>query len=208
MVSYHHVLRWTTVYKHAVGHGTTTPMSLYGWPVRAFTAATRAILSIAAKRLHPPVQRGVQVGEFSTKQSSPRFIISAKLAPRSISHPLRALIDSSAEQSFIDASVGCRLNIAIEALPHTLQVTPLSSQCLTDITHITKPGSLTLSGNHTEDISLFVFKASLMPLVLAFPWLQQHNPMLNWKKGSVLGVPQDLSKICQPTKFLPIIRST
>lgn len=72
-------------------------------------------------------------------------MIAAKVAVNSVSHPLPALIDSGAEQSFIDASLARRLNINIEALPHTLQVTALSGQRLPDITYIMEPGSLTLS---------------------------------------------------------------
>lgn len=127
------------------------------------------------------------MGEVSCTRSPPRLMISAKLTVHSVPHPLRALIDSGAEQSFIDAALAHKLRISLTALPHMLQVTALSGQHLPDITHITEPVALTLSGNHSETLQLFVFKAPLTPLVLGFPWLQQHNPVLDWQKGCILG---------------------
>lgn len=67
------------------------------------------------------------------------------------------LIDSGAEQSFMDASLALKLKIYTQALPHSLQVTALDGQRLPDITHVTEPVSLTLSGNHTELLQFYVF---------------------------------------------------
>lgn len=34
--------------------------------------------------------------------------------------------------------------------------------------------------NHTEDITFFIYTSSSQPVVLGFPWLQRHNPTVNW----------------------------
>eukprot|EP00121_Abeoforma_whisleri_P016044 Awhi_evm3s14741 len=49
---------------------------------------------------------------------------------------------------------------------------------------ITKPISLRIGG-HSEKISFFVTKLDNYPLVLGIPWLQKHNPSINWSKMSV-----------------------
>lgn len=91
-----------------------------------------------------------------------------------MSLPLSVLIDSSAEQNFIYT-------------PPPLSVHALSGQRPPDITHVSEPLSLSLSGNHTERICFFTFKAPLMPLVLGHPWLVLHNPHIDWEKGKVMG---------------------
>lgn len=75
-------------------------------------------------------------------------MLPVKLTVRSIAHSLSALVDSGAKQNFIDSSLASKLNIGVKLLPDPLRVSALSG--LPDITHITEPLSLTLSGNHTE----------------------------------------------------------
>lgn len=104
------------------------------------------------------------MGDLSGKHSLPRLMLPIKLTIQTMTHPLSALIDSGAEQSFIDSSLATRLNITTTVLPNPLRVSALSGQRLPDITHVTEPLSLTLSGNHTERISFFVFKAPSLRL--------------------------------------------
>lgn len=73
-----------------------------------------------------------------------------------------------------------------------------------DITHITEPLSLTLSGNHTERISFFVFKTPFAPLVLGYPWLVQHNPQIDWKKERVTGWSVECHMNCLKTATPPV----
>lgn len=113
------------------------------------------------------------------------------------------------EQSkhFIDAALARRLNIPTELLPHRLKVTALNGQRLPDVTHITEPISLTPSGNHSKTLRLFVFKAPLTPLVLGFPWLQQHNPTLDWKTAKVSGWGEGCHMTCLKAAISPISSS-
>lgn len=139
------------------------------------------------KRARSPVVERILVGDITTKSSLPRLMLPAKLTIKNVTHSLQALVDSGAEQSFIDAALAKKLNITLHALPDPLAVTALSGQRLSDITQITEPLSLTLSGNHSERIELFVFQAPRTPLVLGYPWLLQHNPHIDWKKERVTG---------------------
>uniref|UniRef100_A0A669C7S5 Reverse transcriptase domain-containing protein n=1 Tax=Oreochromis niloticus TaxID=8128 RepID=A0A669C7S5_ORENI len=137
------------------------------------------------KRACPPVGTGVLVGEINISHSPPHFLLPAKLTAHTTTHSLKALIDSGAEQSFIDASLAKKLGLTIEPLPHALRASSLNGQRLPDVTHVSEPVTLCLSGNHIELISLFVFKAPLTPLVLGYPWLLQHNPLIDWQAGCV-----------------------
>lgn len=150
----------------------------------------------------------VLVGDLSGKHSHPRLTLPAKLMIQTAIHPLSALIDSGAEQSFIDISLATKLNVATTALPNPLRVSALSGQRLPDITHITEPLSLTLSGNHTERISFFVFKTPFAPLVLGYPWLVQHNPQIDWKKERVTGWSVECHMNCLKTATPPVTRLT
>lgn len=113
------------------------------------------------------------------------------------------LIDSGAEQNFIDSELAKQLYVTVESLPHALRVTALSGQRLPDITHITEPLTLTLSGNHSEEISFFVFHSTQTPLVLGHPWLQQHNPTINWQKGGITGWGEECHMTCLKTAVPP-----
>uniref|UniRef100_A0A3P9C5M7 ribonuclease H n=1 Tax=Maylandia zebra TaxID=106582 RepID=A0A3P9C5M7_9CICH len=125
-----------------------------------------------------------------------RAPLPAKLLVHSECHSLSVLIDSGAEQNFIDSELAKRLCVTVESLPHVLRITALSGQRLPDITHITEPLTLTLSGNHSEEISFFVFHSTQTPLVLGHPWLQQHNPTINWQKGGITGWGEECHMTC------------
>lgn len=96
------------------------------------------------------------MGEVSFSHSPPRFMLAAKVTVHSASHSLQALIDSGVEQSFMDASLALELKVNTQAFPHSLQVTTLNGQRLPNITHITEPASLTLSGNHNKMLQFYV----------------------------------------------------
>uniref|UniRef100_A0A669DIS8 ribonuclease H n=1 Tax=Oreochromis niloticus TaxID=8128 RepID=A0A669DIS8_ORENI len=45
-------------------------------------------------------------------------------------------------------------------------------------------------------LQFYVFQAPLTPLVLGFPWLHQHNPVLDWKEERVLGWGEECHMTC------------
>lgn len=144
-------------------------------------------LPVFVKRACPPVVEGILVGDLSSNNFPPLLMLPVKLMIGTITHTLSALIDSGAEQNFIDASLAAKIHVPTEALLKPLRVSALSGQRLPDITHVTGPLTLVFSGNHSERSHFFVFKAPLTPLVLGYPWLQLHNRQIDWKKGKVLG---------------------
>lgn len=136
------------------------------------------------------------MGGLSQDKSPPRLMLSAQLTVNTKGHVLSVLIDSGAEQNFIDSELAHRLQLEQEPLPHTLHFTALSGQRLPDITHVTEPVILTLSGNHSEEICFFVFKATRTPLILGHPWLRQHNRSINWLKVCITGWGEECHMTC------------
>eukprot|EP00066_Takifugu_rubripes_P011978 XP_011601244.1 PREDICTED: uncharacterized protein LOC105416325 [Takifugu rubripes] len=61
----------------------------------------------------------------------------------------------------------------------------LNGEVLAIVTHQTQPFTLIVSGNHREQIRLFLIPAS-SPGVLGAPWLARHNPQIDWLTGRVV----------------------
>ncbi|KAL4007989.1 hypothetical protein ACER0C_001841 [Sarotherodon galilaeus] len=138
----------------------------------------------------------VRVLSGATKIMLPHLSCPAKLIFLSRTHPCEALIDSGAEQSFIDEALARELEIPLIALREPLRVSALNGKLLAEVTHCTQEIQLVLSGNHVEKISLFLFKAPETPKVLGYPWLQQHNPQIDWSHSCVTGWSVKCHELC------------
>ena len=105
-----------------------------------------------------------------------------------LGHPLSvsAMVDSGAEENFIDSGFASQVGIALEQLPSPLDANALDGQHLARITHRTKPLELIVLGNHHETIQFFVIPSPQTPLVLGHPWLKRHNPQFDWSAGKVV----------------------
>lgn len=117
----------------------------------------------------------------------PHLSCPAKIMFHTLTHSCCALIDSSSEQNFPDKALAHKLGLPSVPLPEVLKVPALNGGHLASVTHCTQEITLILPGNHSEKISFLLFKAPNTPLVLGFPWLQLHNPQINWVKRCVTG---------------------
>ena len=90
-----------------------------------------------------------------------------------------ALVDSGAEESFIDSAFVLQAKIPTIKLPDNQPVNALDGKHLANITRQTVPLTLILSGNHCEKISLLVISSPNAPVVLGYPWLKLHNPQFD-----------------------------
>lgn len=97
-----------------------------------------------------------------------------------------ALTDSGAKGNFIDERWAREHDIPLVDLEDTTTVFALDGRVLSTFHRVTIPVSLTVSGNHQETISFFLFQSPFTPIVLGHPWLTQHNPQINWDKSPVL----------------------
>ncbi|KAJ0068821.1 hypothetical protein NL108_011442 [Boleophthalmus pectinirostris] len=130
---------------------------------------------------------GVLMGEVSKNPTDqPRLLLPATLCLHNQSLPLQALLDSGAEQNFMDSDLILQAGISIEPLPEPIQVSALNGTVLAKITHHTVPLHLILSGNHHEVTRFFVFSAPLTPIVLGYSWLKIHNPVIDWSLNKIV----------------------
>ena len=111
--------------------------------------------------------------------------MNAALVWRSQSLPLSALIDSGADESFIDRQVAIQMNIDLMPLDCPLQANALNGLPLARVDSKTVPVTVILSGNHHEEIQLHIIDCPQTPLVLGLPWLQIHNPQIDWVTGKI-----------------------
>lgn len=114
-----------------------------------------------------------------------RLQIPAKLCCKCVTLPIQALIDSGAEENFLDQQVAEQANIVLEPLKKPLTALALNGKPLARVTHVTEPISLVLSGNHQEKVQFFVISAPITPLILGHPWLVKHNPIIDWSGGQI-----------------------
>uniref|UniRef100_A0A8P4GPN0 Gypsy retrotransposon integrase-like protein 1 n=1 Tax=Dicentrarchus labrax TaxID=13489 RepID=A0A8P4GPN0_DICLA len=128
------------------------------------------------------------VSQVPASSSAPlsRLQLKASLHWQLNSIPLTALVDSGAEESFIDSAFVLQANIPTIKLPDNQPVNALDGKHLANITRQTVPLTLILSGNHREEISLLVISSPNTPVVLGYPWLKLHNPQFDWSTGSLI----------------------
>ncbi|XP_054624868.1 retrotransposon-derived protein PEG10 isoform X1 [Dunckerocampus dactyliophorus] len=111
-----------------------------------------------------------------------RLLIQGVVINKGSSIDIAALIDSGADDCFLDTAFVLKNNISMIKLPASKEVWSLDRRFLAAITHQTEPLTLHLSGNHSETIRFYVMPSQSAPLVLGLTWLKLHNPLIDWNK--------------------------
>ncbi len=142
---------------------------------------------MSSKREGSPVDRGVLASVTTVSPShKARTSLTALLRWGGSTFSCAALVDSGAEGNFMDERWALDHGIPVQELNDPITIHALDGRILSRILCATAPVSLTISGNHQETISFFIFSSSLSPIILGHPWLTQHNPQFNWVDGTVL----------------------
>ena len=111
-----------------------------------------------------------------------------------------ALIDSGADESFIDLQYARRVGLPMSPLRRPLPASALNGHPLGPITHRAHPITLTVSGNHVESICPYIIHSPGTPFILGRPWLELHTPHVCWSSGRILGWSAACQVCClQPT---------
>ena len=109
------------------------------------------------QRSCPLVDRGALVGVFPIDSwTRSRTCLPITLHWSGRSKQTSALLDSGAEESFLDAGAATRLGILLVEVSHPLGANSLNSQIIGRINIATVPLRLLISGNHQETISLLM----------------------------------------------------
>lgn len=89
------------------------------------------------------------------------------------------LVDSGSEQKIIYPEIVEKCCTPIFELKSPVSVSALDVSAMTSITHQIQPVSLIVSGNHREQIQVYIYLNRECSLVLCFPWLSTHNLQIN-----------------------------
>jgi hypothetical protein len=97
-----------------------------------------------------------------------------------------ALVDSSATSSFIDQTFVVQHNILMikKSTPVPVEVIDGRTIVFGAITHETTPLELCI-GKHTEKIVLNIISTPHHPIILGLPWLEAHNPIIDWRSKTL-----------------------
>ncbi|XP_077389003.1 uncharacterized protein LOC144026289 [Festucalex cinctus] len=117
--------------------------------------------------------------------SERRLELSGELSGYGLSVRVSALIDSGADDCFIDPCVVEALGSPVETLEKVKKVFDLNGHLLAEVRLSTGPLTLKLSGNHEERRRFFIMPSRSAPLVLGLPWLRTHNPEIDWEKPAL-----------------------
>lgn len=124
-----------------------------------------------------------------------RSSLRARLLLPGGAHELAALVDSGADANIISGELVRQLGLRQEPLSSPAPATALDGHSLGTITHQTAPVPMLLSGNHHEVIQFHIIDHPDIPLILGFPWLQLHNPHIDWRGGVV-------SRVHDPSRWI------
>ncbi len=97
-----------------------------------------------------------------------------------------ALVDSGAISSFIDQTFVAQHNIHVvkKSTPVPVEVIDGRTIASSAITHETTPLEFCI-GKHMEKIVLNIISTPHHPIILGLPWLEAHNPIIDWRSKTL-----------------------
>jgi hypothetical protein len=97
-----------------------------------------------------------------------------------------ALVDYGATSSFIDQTFVAQHNIhVVKKLTHVpVEVIDGRTIAFGAITHGTTPLEFYI-GKHTKKIVLNIISTPHHPIILGLPWLEVHNPIIDWRSRTL-----------------------
>ena len=97
------------------------------------------------------------------------------------------MLDSGATGNFLDLTLAKDLGIPLikKKLPEPVRAVDGSELSSGLITHQTSDLILVCDNGHTEQLDFDLIDTPLFGAILGVPWLQLHNPVIDWQKGSV-----------------------
>ena len=116
-----------------------------------------------------------------------------------------ALLDSGAEDSFLDATVAAQWGVPLVEVSKPLVASSLNGQRIGHITKATRPLKMRISGNHQEEISLLIIDTPHSPEVLCHPWMVKHKPQVDWARHEILEWDASCSSLCLQKAHAPVV---
>ncbi|KAL0185720.1 hypothetical protein M9458_017390, partial [Cirrhinus mrigala] len=141
----------------------------------------------------------------SDKSSSNSCDISVTLECGDTIIKTTALIDSGAAGNFIDADFVANNHLpTLSCSPH-VSVAALDGRPLGSgrIHHTTDDLTLHIDPSHRETIRFFIISSPRSPVILGYPWLNQHEPSISWADRTITRWSTHCHQHCQRTQVTP-----
>ncbi|OMJ23595.1 Retrotransposon-derived protein PEG10 [Smittium culicis] len=145
-----------------------------------------------ASTIHrPPDSKTRRTFRISTLNYTPhphRFLVHVSIHLPSIPRfSVTAMIDSGASGIFINMDIVDQFSIPVSLKKTPVQVEFIDGSSMNEgpITQHTKPLLIQIQRNHWEKISFDLIKCNHADVILSLPWLELHEPSLNWKKRTI-----------------------
>lgn len=136
------------------------------------------------------------MSQFSASDFPPRTLTPTQISLGNKVLTQEVMIDSGADESLMDWGLAKKLNIKTDLLSQPLEASALDGKLLFRVTHKTELIELCI-GNHYELMSFHLFNSAQHPLILGFPWLNKHNPHIDWHSGKIKGWGKDCEHSCK-----------
>ncbi|KAL0152326.1 hypothetical protein M9458_052049, partial [Cirrhinus mrigala] len=116
-----------------------------------------------------------------------RCEIPVTLLSEGVSLTITALIDSGAAGNFIDSDFAVANHLPVLSSAPPVAVAALDGRPLGSgrIDHTTGDLTLLIESAHQETIRFFIISSPQSPLILGYPWLNQHEPTISWARGII-----------------------
>ena len=126
------------------------------------------------------------ISAITTNPNHLALILSLQLPGKTVS--VNAIVDSGACSCFIDSSFADMHNIPVRTKDFKLSVFLADGSHIKSgqVTQETLPLPAVTSSNHKELLILDVISSPLFPVILGIPWLQVHNPQIDWTSKNIL----------------------
>lgn len=100
---------------------------------------------------------------------------------------MTVIIDSGACSCFVDLTFAANHRIPLQPTAQGLTIHLADGSTLRSgpVTQETVPLLATIGTHHQELLRLDAISSPLFPIILGIPWLQAHNPSINWATGEV-----------------------
>ncbi|KAL0195114.1 hypothetical protein M9458_008686, partial [Cirrhinus mrigala] len=145
-----------------------------------------------------PPRKTAAVSSGSRLHTSTEIPVILKFKSKSVH--TTALVDSGAARNFIDHDFARTHSIPLVSCVSHVAVAAIDGRLLGSgqIQHTTDDLTLCSRALHTETIRLFVLSTSRTPIILGFPWLERHNPVISWTERQILRWSESCQAQCLP----------
>uniref|UniRef100_A0A3B3H730 Gypsy retrotransposon integrase-like protein 1 n=1 Tax=Oryzias latipes TaxID=8090 RepID=A0A3B3H730_ORYLA len=96
------------------------------------------------------------------------------------------------------------VNVSLSQQP--LSVKAIDGHVITNSLLVTEPVKMQID-NHTETVRFHILRNIDLPVILGLPWLQRHNPQVDWLTGRILTWSTDCHRNCLGAMETPSVPS-